>query len=200
MFVDLTVLLNNNTPAYPGDAPFKSQQAGSYDTTGFLDHVISLNNHGGTHIDAPAHMIEGGKTLDKFAPEKFIGNGLLVDVRNGIELSIVQNANIKQDDIVIFWTGMQFGSKEYYVKYPAIDEEIANYIVQLQPKMIGIDTCSFDNKEGFPIHKILLARDILLIENLTNLEKMENKKFKIYTFPLNLQLDGSPARVVAEIV
>lgn len=199
MFIDLSVLLNENTPVYPGDAPVKISKSGSYDTHGYLDHNVSFNNHNGTHIDAPIHMIPNGKTLDRFGPEKFIGNGVLIDVRDGTDLIKVQNTKIEQGDIVIFWTGMEFGKGEYYTNYPAISEEIAKYLVQHNPKMVGTDTCSFDNKEGFPNHKILLGEEILLIENLTNLNALENKKFKIYALPLKLQLDGSPARVVAQI-
>lgn len=51
-----------------------------------------------------------------------------------------------------------------------------------------------------PVHKILLKNDILIIENLTNVEELEGKEFKIHALPLKLQLDGAPARVVAEIV
>lgn len=58
--------------------------------------------------------------------------------------------------------------------------------------------CSPDHKP-FPIHRILLRNDILIIENLTNLKELIGKKFKVYAFPINLQIEASPVRVVAEI-
>jgi arylformamidase len=60
-----------------------------------------------------------------------------------------------------------------------------------------MDTGSFDNAEGFPVHKQLLGADILLIENLTNLEPLIGKQFKLYALPLKLERDGAPARVIA---
>jgi kynurenine formamidase len=64
--------------------------------------------------------------------------------------------------------------------------------------MIGVDMCSPDHPD-FPIHKLLLSHDVLIIENLTNVSVLEGKEFKITALPLKLDIDGSPARVIAEI-
>ncbi len=87
---------------------------------------------------------------------------------------------------------------EYYDNYPAISENIGNYLVKKKVKMVGVDMCSIDH-EPFPVHKILLKRNILIIENLTNLGALEGKSFKVYAFPIKLQIDGAPARVIAEV-
>jgi kynurenine formamidase len=65
--------------------------------------------------------------------------------------------------------------------------------------MVGVDTYSVDNQDDFPIHKILLSGNVLIIENLTNLRQLADKNFTIYALPINLQIDGSPARVIAEV-
>jgi len=54
--------------------------------------------------------------------------------------------------------------------------------------------------EPFPIHKLLLSNDVLIIENLTNLEKLAGKEFRIIALPINLQEDAAPARVIAELI
>ena len=59
--------------------------------------------------------------------------------------------------------------------------------------------CSVDH-EAILIHKILLGNNILIIENLTNLSVLAGETFKVYAFPLKFQLDGSPTRVVAELL
>jgi arylformamidase len=87
----------------------------------------------------------------------------------------------------------------YFEDYPAMSEEVAKYLVEAKIKMVGVDTCSVDNQDGFPVHKILLAGNVLIIENLTNLTQLTGKDFKVYALPLNLQIDGSPARVIAEV-
>jgi kynurenine formamidase len=65
--------------------------------------------------------------------------------------------------------------------------------------MAGVDACSVDNQEGFPNHNTLLAGDVLPIENLTNLNGLVGKLFTVYALPLNIDLDGAPARVIARV-
>ena len=199
MIVDLSVVLNEQTPVYPGDPSTKIEQAGVLAKDGFCDHYISVGTHVGTHIDAPKHMLEGGASLDQTPIEQFVGRGCYVDVTGG-SFDAVKNADIQTGDIVLLHTGMSDGYNEaaYFENYPAMSNEIANYLVSKKVKMVGVDACSVDNKDGFPIHKILLTGNVLIIENLTNLSKLVGNRFKIYALPINLQIDGAPARVIAE--
>ena len=203
--VDLSVAVNKNTPAYPGDPKIKIETTGTFDKDTYNDHLISFGIHSsGTHIDAPWHMVKDGKTLDKIPLERFIGRGRLVKVENDNSFSFdaINSADIKEGDIVLFHTGMAeiYGQDDKYYgdDRPELTEEIANYLVEKKVKMIGLDMCSPD-KEPFPVHRILLGNDILIIENMTNLEMLEGKEFTVYALPVNLQLDGAPARVIAKI-
>ncbi|HLB66587.1 MAG TPA: cyclase family protein [Candidatus Saccharimonadales bacterium] len=200
MIIDLSVQLNEKTPVYPGDPSTKIEPAGELAKDGFNDHYISIGTHVGTHIDAPLHMLENGVSLDKISIEQFVGNGRLVEV-NGANFESVKSAGIQEGDIVLFHTGVseKYHDPTYFEDYPAMSEEVAKYLVEAKVKMIGVDICSVDNQDGFPIHKILLAGNVLIIENLINLNQLTGKDFKVYALPLNLQIDGSPARVIAEI-
>ena len=200
MFIDLSVVLNEQTPVYPGDPKIAIKPSGVLEKDGFADCVVTFGNHNGTHVDAPSNMIKDGKTLDQIPIEKFTGKGVLVNVKSGITLDIVQRTTINQDDIVLFYTGMseRYDSEENYKNYPAISEEIANFLVGKKVRMVGVDMCSIDD-EPFTIHKILLKNEILIIENLTNLSSLQNKNFTVFAFPLKFQIDGSPVRVVAEV-
>jgi arylformamidase len=200
MYVDLSVLVNEQTPVYPGDPATKINPAGVLANDGYCDHYISMGTHVGTHIDAPMHMLEGGKSLDQIVIDQFIGRGRVVKV-DGTNFEVVKTADIQEGDIVLFRTGMsdKYHEAVYFENYPAMSEEVAKYLVEAKVKMVGVDTCSVDNQDGFPIHKILLAGDVLIIENITNLNQLMGKDFKVYALPLNLQIDGSPARVIAEL-
>lgn len=200
MFIDLSVKLNERTPVYPGDPSTKIETAGVMAKDGFNDHYISIGTHVGTHIDAPLHVIRDGLALNKFTIERFIGTGRLVNVALG-GFEAVQSAGIQEGDIVLFQTDMssKYHKSAYFKEYPAMQEQIAKYLVKAKVKMVGVDACSVDNQKGFLIHKILLAGSVLIIENLTNLDKLDGKNFKVYALPLNLQIDGSPARVIAEV-
>jgi len=200
MIIDLSVALNEQTPIYPGDPATKIEPAGVLAKDGYCDHYISVGTHVGTHIDAPKHMLEGGASLDKTPIEQFVGRGCYVDVTDG-NFDAVKNADIQTGDIVLLRTGMSDSYHEavYFEDYPAMSDEIANYLVSKKVKMVGVDACSVDNKDGFPIHKILLAGNVLIIENLTNLSQLAGKNFRVYALPINLQIDGAPARVIAEV-
>lgn len=75
MIIDLSVPINEQTPVYPGDPAVKIAPAGNLERDGYCDHLISLGTHVGTHIDAPAHMVAGGKTLNQIPLDHFIGKG-----------------------------------------------------------------------------------------------------------------------------
>ena len=199
--VDLSVTLNEQTPIYPGDPPTTIQPAGVFERDGWNDHVVSVNTHVGTHIDAPLHMIADGKTLDKIPPEQFVGRGRLIEVGKEFDVEQLKQADIQAGDIVLFRTGMseRYHEPVYFENYPAMSEVIAHYLVERGVKIVGVDAGSVDNTDGFPIHKILLGGEVLIIENLANLDKLTGKEFTVYALPIKLDLDGAPARVIAEV-
>lgn len=202
MYKDLSVLLVEKTPVYPGDPTTSIKPAGVLTKDGFNDHYVSVGTHVGTHIDAPLHMLPGGKTLNQYPIENFIGRGKLVIVKDKFDLEALKQADIKQDDIVLFRTGMssRYFDPAYFENYPAMNKEIARYLVECKVKMVGVDACSVDSPDNFPTHKILLANDVLIIENLTNLDELIGKEFTVTALPIKFELDAAPARVVAQLL
>lgn len=201
--IDLSVAVNENTPAYPGDPKIKIKKIGTFDKDTYNDHLVSFGIHSsGTHIDAPFHMVEDGKSLEQIHISQFVGRGRLIKVDGKFDIATVKNAGVEEEDIVLFYTGLSrvYGQDDKYYgdDRPELTEEIANYLVEKKIKMIGLDMCSPD-KEPFPVHRILLGNEILIIENLTNLDQLDGKEFTVYALPINLQLDGGPARVIAQI-
>ena len=199
-WIDISVPLRNGMVHWPGDPPFQISRIKDLtrgDTVNLSN--VNMGAHSGTHVDAPRHMVKGGKSLDQISIENFVGRGVLIDARKGFSLGKVKKSDIHKGDIVLFYTGMShhYNESKYYDSYPAITEEIANYLVSKKIKMVGVDACSVDH-EQFPVHRILLREEILIIENLTNLQSLAGKEFKIYAFPIKLQIDGAPARVIAE--
>jgi len=80
MIIDLTMPIEEKTPNFPGDPILKVKRHNvkehSYGKT-FLEIQTNI----ATHIDAPSHMIEDGKTLSDFPTNKFIGDAIVIDVR-----------------------------------------------------------------------------------------------------------------------
>lgn len=203
MIVDLSMPVNEHTVVFPGDAAPHFEQAGNIQDAGFLDHVIHLNNHLGTHVDAPGHMVEGGKMLFEYGIDRFICDGIGIDARGGNTLTadLLNGVEIPKGAAVLFYTG----SGDHYVKssyatdYPIFDEGLAARLIEADVSMVGVDMISYDHDAPFPIHKMLLKQDILLMENLINLDSIDGKKFKLFALPVNFQLEAAPARVVAEL-
>ncbi len=203
MIIDLSMLVNEDTVVFPGDANPVFEPAGTMATTDFVDNVIHVNNHLGTHIDAPAHMVEGGKMLKDFPIERFVVSGLCIDARNRdlLDVDLLENVDLRQTQAVLFYTGMgdDYTDQAYATDYPKISLELAEALVENKLTMVGVDMISYDHDEPFPIHKRLLKEEILLIENLTNLYQLAGKVFKLYALPINFDLEAAPARVIAEL-
>lgn len=202
-YVDLTVPINEQTPAYPGDPHISIEALATYKKDTYNDHKVCFGIHSsGTHIDAPWHMVENGRHLSELPIDRFIGRGRLITLKNSnFDLAAIKQVEIEEGDIVLFQTGMagKFHQPEYYADdRPAMNEEIAHYLVERRIRMIGLDLCSPD-LQPFPVHRILLGKEILIIENITNLDKLVGKDFTVYALPINLDLDGAPARVIAEL-
>ena len=201
--IDLSVAVNEDTPAYPGDPKIKIEKIGTFDKDTYNDHKISFGIHSsGTHIDAPFHMVAAGKSLEQIHVSQFVGRGRLIKVDGDFDLETVKSADIQEEDVILFYTGFSkfYGQDDKYYGdgRPEMTVEIADYLVEKKIKMIGLDMCSPD-KEPFKIHRILLENEILIIENMANLDQLEGKEFTVYALPMNLGLDGGPARVIAQI-
>jgi arylformamidase len=202
MYLDLSITLYDNMPVYPGDPDVRVQVAAIFEKEGCLGHEIHLGNHAGTHIDAAAHMIEGGKTIDQYPLEQFFARCSYVPYDQTLEPAGFSVLDIRAGDIVVVDTGMwrRFEDPEYFTDYPAISTEFAEFLVDKRVRMVGVDTCSVDNIDSFPVHKILLGRDILVAENLTNVTELSSGDFEIIALPISSALDASPARIIAKAI
>lgn len=198
--IDLSHRLTATTPTHPYDNPASLKQIRTLHNDHYNDYQITANMHIGTHIDGPAHLLETSTLLSRFPASHFIRPGILIDARGkNIDAPLLENIVIKPDDIVLVLTGhsKKFGTPEYFTDHPIITPEFAQALIARKINMIGIDLPSPD-KHPFTIHKMLLERNILIIENLTNLENLvEIPHFTIAALPLKIEADSAPARVIA---
>ena len=196
--IDLSHRLSERNPVFPGDNPIKLTKYRNMAEHGYVSHELQGGFHIGTHIDMPMHMIEDSRTCADFAPECFIGRGIVIDMRNN---TLPCLDNVREGDIVLLHTGhsSKYGSADYYTSYPAISEDLAKAFVSKKIKIPGMDSPSPDYAP-FNIHKILLSEGIFLIENMTNLAALENiGEFKVFALPLNIEAEASYVRPIAII-
>ncbi len=208
--VDLTHIMRTDMPVYPGTESPVFKTDCSIEVDGFLEKEITMLSHTGTHIDAPAHLIKNAKTLDQLELDQFYGLALLID----LELS--ENSRIEYHDLepylekfskvdfVIFKTGWSrhWGTKAYFKNYPVLTLEAASRLSKFNLKGVGLDTISIDSIGAKELinHKIILEKNIIIIENLSNLEDIGSPDFMFSCYPLRIeQADGSPVRAVAYV-
>lgn len=203
-YIDLTHTFTPDMPVYPGDPKATLEQTAYIQKDTYNDHKITTHMHVGTHMDAPLHMIKNGKRIDEIDPERFFGNGILIDVRgkNYIDSSVLEGIKIEKDSIILLYTG--YGSKyktdDYFKGYPELKEDFAKRMVTLGVKMVGMDMLGPDYDKPWTTHKILLGNNITILENLTNLDQLLGvKNFEVIALPAKLQSDAAPVRVIAKV-
>ncbi len=206
--VDLSHTISPDMPVYPGTEPPVFSTACTIEDIGFMEKKITLYSHTGTHMDAPSHIIPGAKTLDQMPPDLFVGNGAVVELgvkecrTIDIELLKPHRGRIERSEFLLLHTGWGdlWGEEAYLKGYPVLSHDAAEWLADFPLKGIGADTISADEVESatFPIHTILLEREIVVIENLTNLRALSDNEFVFCCFPLKIEnADGSPVRAVA---
>ncbi len=176
---------------------------------------ISLACHAGTHVDAPVHIIDNGKSIEEIPLEDFVGPGAVIPVkkRGGEEVTArdLENSGVpvSRGDILMLFTGWdeKFESPDYNI-HPYLSIDAAEWIVGKGVKLLGIDCITVDlptpmRQKGFeyPVHRILLGNGVLIAENVANLGKVAGKKSRILALPLKVKgSDAGHARIVAEIL
>lgn len=208
--VDLSHTVSPDMPVYPGTEQPIFITGCSIEEIGFLEKKITMYSHTGTHVDAPAHLIKDAHTLDLLGIEHFHGSALMLnfenDKSNTINVSSLKpyEKKIEKIDFLLIHTGLSkyWGTEEYFSDYPVLSLEAANWLSEFQLKGLGLDTISADNSEtaDYPIHKVLLNKDTIIIENLINLLSLPGSTFIFSCFPIKFEdADGSPVRAVAYV-
>ena len=207
--IDLSHPLTTNMPVYPGTPPPVIQLAARIEEDGFRERRLTFSSHNGTHMDAPSHLLTAGKTLDQFTVDRFVGRGLCIDVGRAMDGIIgwrvfqPHESDLIKSDFVLLRTGWgrYWGTPRYDQGYPALSPEAARRLSEFNLKGIGVDAFSVDSSDAtdYPVHRIILTKEILIIENLANLEHLpEGWCGQLYCLPLHLtEADGAPVRVVA---
>lgn len=169
--IDLSLPLFNGMPVYPGDPEVKITQVHHIEKEGWNMRTVFLPTHIATHVNVPSHMVQGGKNLDDFPLDSFLGDAQLY----------TSEMTFQKDKGVLFTT-------------KNIDTQIAEKLIASPPKFIGLSSAfDFD----LELEKLLLENNIISFENLANTELLPNS-FEFYGVPLKLRADdGSPVRAFA---
>ena len=204
--IDLSQSFRNDMPQFPGTPPIEIGQIAQIKDGGFRITDFHSIVHTGTHCDAPAHCVEGGKMMDELDLDVFVGNAIMIDASveesREIPVDILDGIDILPGDIVIIRTGYSkyWGQAKYVEDSPYISEELAKALSELDIKSVGIDFLSPDKVDSTtsPIHNILMGKGIPFIENLANLDKIDRERFFFSAAPILIdKADGGFTRAFA---
>lgn len=206
--IDLTHPLAEGMPCYPGTEPPAISEAFTVAEHGYAELRLSMLTHTGTHVDAPAHMLQAGQTLDDYPADRFVGRATVIDVTQ-VKGGVVERADLEPHrdtiaglDYLLLHTGWsaRWGQASYYDGYPVLGEEAARWLAGRGLSGVGVDAVSVDaaGSTSFAVHRALLERGLVIVENLTGLADLCGRTFLFCCLPLKITgADGAPVRAVA---
>lgn len=202
---DVTLTITPDMPVWPGDTPPKVERLNSLskgDTSNTSQVTMSV--HTGTHVDAPDHFLGNGKTVEQMPLDALIGRAYVLylpDVEN-ITARALEAAEIPpRTRRLLFKTrNSEYwakGIKEFQTDFAALTDDAAQYLVDRNVRLVGVDYLSVaPYKHSTPSHRILLEAGVVVLEGL-DLSRVSQGRYTLTCLPLKLGgSDGAPARVI----
>lgn len=203
MIIDLTHEIDNHILTYPGssDVAPHLEQSADIASDGYRNFTLTMGMHTGTHIDASAHMLDNGITIDQIPLSQLCCKAHIINVQHHkhIEPQHIASLSCNPGDALLIATGHDayWGTTDYFTKYPTCTIDAIKTIIDKKFGIIGLDAPSPDTYP-FELHTMLFKHNIVIIENLTHLTRIVHKtNITLYALPLKCKTDGAPARVIA---
>lgn len=178
---------------------------------GELMHIIEMESHISTHIEAPKHYVTPrygriAKDISELPLEKLFGIAVFINCRDlpaktAIDEAVLEKFVIKEDDIVLLGNSPHSAVDRCYLARRG-----AEYLVEKKVKMAGVDDTVFGENpeyrhkvfEKYHTHDLLLSNQIPLIEGLANLNELRKERFFFIGLPAKMGgLESFPIRAVA---
>ena len=195
-------------PVFPGLPQPSFEPIAKVEEDGYAMTRYSLLNHVGTHVDAPAHQIAGGDTLDEIGLERLVTDVLTIDVSNRRPHGAIPLAELEQhldkvrkDDIVLLYSdnARNYGGEAYWTGWSYPDAEAAQALIDRGVSAIGFDGPSADPVDSttFDLHRVWLGAGRMILENVANLDQLPERT-QIVVAPMKVAAaNGAPARIFA---
>jgi arylformamidase len=201
-WLDVTVPIHPGMVVYEGDPPVEVTPALALER-GDPSNVsrLVLGSHTGTHVDAPRHFLTGAAGVDRLPPEALLGPAEVVAAGPGpVTATALAALDLAGGARVIFRTGNSaFWARPGFVRdYQALAPEAAEALVRAGVRLVGIDYLSVEafGAAGFPVHRILLAAGVVILEGL-DLSAVAPGRYELCCLPLRIRDgDGAPARAL----
>jgi arylformamidase len=207
-WIDVSVPLYFGMVHWPDNPPVKIELANSIER-GDTANVssISMGAHTGTHMDAPYHFLESGKTIDQMPLEVGLGYCRVIEITDpgAITAAELTQFEIRAGERVLFKTANSrrcWNTHDFVQDYVGVAPDAARHLVESQVRLIGVDYLSVGpygplNPET---HRTLLKAGVWIIEGL-NLSALHPGRYELICLPLRIRHgDGAPARAIVRSI
>ncbi|WP_040489370.1 cyclase family protein [Fulvimarina pelagi] len=220
--MDLTHELHEQFPTFFGDQQFFRDQKFNYAEHKFNLFELRVNEHTGTHVDAPLHFSEDGQSVAEIPVEKLVGPLCVVDIRekaasnpdaqltpDDLEAWVAKNGEIPDGACVAMnsgWAALLDNTKyrnadsEGVMHFPGFHVEAAQMLLETGAAGIAVDTLSLDYgmSPDFATHYGWLPEGRWGLECIANLDAVPaSGATLIVGAPKHRGGSGGPARVFA---
>ena len=201
---DVTVTIDSTVPTYLGDPSFKRRVVQAIADGKPADvSLLTLSAHTGTHVDAPSHLIPGGKTVDALDLTAMVGLARVVefDAPGAITAGFLKGIDsLSADERILFKTrNSSLWEKQVFAEdYVGLSVDAADWLIANGVRLVGIDYLSIDapGDANLPVHRALLANDVVVVESL-NLMQVSEGHYQLVCLPMKVGgSEGAPARVI----
>lgn len=204
-WIDISVPVDTKLLTWPSDPVYRLAKFASFDSGKPCDaSETAMSVHTGTHIDAPAHFINGGEKMIAWKPEITCGPCRIVEIKSSVAVTAeeVATLNIQKGERIIFKTKNSdriWWNEPFNEKFIHIAPDAAKLLAQLKPLSIGIDYLSVGSPTtGVETHQHLLGANIWLIETL-DLTKVSAGNYELIFLPVNLtEAEAAPGRALVK--
>jgi arylformamidase len=206
---DITVPISaEGTPIYPSDPGIEIKQWAAL-AAGDAANVTLLNfgAHTATHIDAPAHFIEGAAKIDALPLDAMMGRARVVEIQRdvrAIDIDELARHDLSGVTRLLFktrnsrlWAEARSNFQE---DFTYIEPDAARVLAESGVRLVGIDYLSVEKfkSERHETHIKLLSRSVVIVEGL-DLSRVPAGDYELICLPLKIASgtgDGAPARAV----
>jgi len=202
---DISVRLGDESIDYPNDTPYTRELIWTIKDSRICDlSELVMSAHSGTHIDTPAHFIEGGRTLDSYAVRDFILPAQVVNIedKEAIRPAEFRNPSIEPGDALLFRTENSVSglcrTGSFSERFVYLSPEAAELCVDKKVSLVGIDYITIERygDKGFPSHRKILGNNILALEGI-DLNAVPSGRYTLFCLPLKIKEgEASPVRAV----
>ena len=200
--IDISWPISVSMTTYKDAKDVRIESTKSFDVDGVRACCFSLGSHVGTHVDAPAHFIKNGPTIDKIELERIMGECKVLDftdVEDKITDEHLALYDIDYEDIILLRTKNSFLKPDapFNKNFVYLDESGAQYLADIGIQCVGIDYLGLERDQpGHPTHTILMLAEVAIIEGL-RLAHVEQDLYSLVCLPLAVHgTDAAPARAI----